>query len=410
MSPRTLSVLCVLCAAGGFQVVGALSARRPAPTAEKAQPRSGSTAATSGFSATPIELIATGGQPPSDPRAAENSLLGLANACEKAGSPAQARLALMEAIHKLKPEELESMLAREAGNSDFFRSSRFDFQFAARRLAEIAPERAAAVWLSAQGTHFGVDSLLAPWAKKNPEAFASWSLGLPADKQKAVASTMSQIASENPEQFLGIASQLAASPNGPAGARGAVAGLISKASQGEDPAAALAYARNLPAGPMRTAALAELARWPGIDVNSHPEVLQALASLNASDARRYTQQITKSAEQLPQGAVRERAFAAQVAVVSAKDPQSGAKRVEALAGSPDYPAAVRGFVDATAAKDPAAALEWALTINLQGTQRSAALEKAATEYFRQKPTEARKWVEKAPLTAQEYLMLTGRSR
>jgi hypothetical protein len=90
-----------------------------------------------------------------------------------------------------------------------------------------------------------------------------------------------------------------------------------------------------------------------------------------------------------------------------KDPKSAAKKVEALAGSADYPAAVRGFVEATAAKDPAAAADWALSIGLQGGQRAAALEKAVAEYFRQKPDEARKWVASAPLSAEEYFLLTG---
>jgi hypothetical protein len=68
---------------------------------------------------------------------------------------------------------------------------------------------------------------------------------------------------------------------------------------------------------------------------------------------------------------------------------------------------VRGFVEATAKKDPAAALAWALSIGPQGGQRTAALEKAAVEYFRQKPNEARKWVTTASLSAEEYFLLTG---
>ena len=112
-------------------------------------------------------------------------------------------------------------------------------------------------------------------------------------------------------------------------------------------------------------------------------------------------------DKLPQGALRESAFAAQMSAAAERDPKNAAKKVEALSGSADYPAAVRGFVDATAAKDPAAAADWALSIGLQGGQRTAALEKAAAEYFRQKPDEARKWVASAPLSAEEYFLLTG---
>ena len=145
-----------------------------------------------------------------------------------------------------------------------------------------------------------------------------------------------------------------------------------------------------------------------MDVAAHPEVAAALAQLSPAEARRYAQQVNPEA--LPPSPLRESAYANQLAKAAQKDPQAAAKRVDALSKTADYPAAVRGFVEATAAKDPAAAVEWALTIGVTGAQRTAALEKAATEYFRLKPADARKWVEKAPLTAEEYQTLTGRTR
>jgi hypothetical protein len=314
----------------------------------------------------------------------------------------------MEAISTLKPDELAAMLAKETAGTDFYRTSRFDFQFAAKRLAEVAPEKAAALWLGARSTHFSVDVLLAPWAKKDPMAFASWSAGLPADAQKAAGHTLAKTAAEQPEQFLSLAPQLAGSPAGILGARGAISGFVGKAAKGEDPAAAIAFAQSLPVGPARTAALAEMVRWPGLDLSAHPEISTALAQLSQADARRYVQQVNPEA--LPPSPLRESAYASQLAKAAQKDPQAAAKRVDALSNSADYPAAVRGFVEATAAKDPAAAVEWALTIGVTGPQRSAALEKAAGEYFRLKPADARKWVEKAPLTPEEYYMLTGRPR
>jgi hypothetical protein len=316
----------------------------------------------------------------------------------------------MEAINKLKPDELAQMLAREAGNSDFYRSSRFDFQFAARRLSEIAPEKAAALWLTTKSTHYSVDVLLLPWAKRDPQAFASWSRTLPADAQKAMAGTLGQLASDNPAALTPIAAQLSENPAGVVGARSAISGMIAKAQKGSDPADAIAYASALPAGPMRTAALAELARWPGLDLATHPEIAEALATISPSEVRRYIPQAAASADKLPPGYVREAAFSTQISGIAKKDPAAAAKKVESLSGTADYPAAVRGFVDATASKDPIAALEWALTIDTQGNQRTAALEKAAAEYFRTKPADARKWVETAPLTPAEYAVLTGRSR
>jgi len=410
MSPKIVPVFCVLCAVSGFQVVGALSSKRSArPAAEERHAESITSKRTS-IAAPTTEAGVSSSIQLQEVAPKGTSLRELSADCELTGSPAQSRLALMEAISKLSPGDLEAMLAREAGSTDFYRSSRFDFQFAARRLSEIAPEKAAALWLSAKSSHFGVDVLLLPWAKKDPQAFASWSTGLPADAQRAMAGTLSQLVAENPERLTGIAAQLAGSPAGAIGARGAISGMISKAAKGTDPADALAYAQALPAGPMRAAALAEMARWPGLDIGAHPEVAEALASITLADARRYVPLLTGSANKLPEGGVRDAAYSAQFAAAAKKDPQAAAKKVDALTGTADYPAAVRGFVEATAAKDPAAAADWALSISTPGPQRSAALEKAAAEYFRLKPADARKWVQQARLTPAEYTMLTGQSR
>jgi len=411
MSPRVLYLVCAACAIAGFQLAGVVArGRRPdaAQTPNITAPVAFARSSGGGSVSEGLSLVKASGEAVA-PRNVD-SLLSLSAACEKAGSPAQARLELMEAVNRLKPDELEALLAAEAASTDFYRSQRFDFQFAARRLAEIAPEKAASLWLNARTSHFAVDALIVPWAKKSPQAFASWTLGLPRDAQKAVSSTLAQISAENPSQFATFAPQLAQSPAGASGARGAISGLISKAGKNDDPSEAIAFAQSLPQGAMRDAALAELARWPGMKLGEHPEIAAALGGLNPSDARRYIGYAAGAAERLPAGGVRDTAFSAQVSSAARKDPQKAAQRVEALSGSADYPAAVRGFVDATAAKDPAAAIEWALTISQPGAQRSAALEKAVAEYFRQKPADARKWVESAPLSREEYLMLTGRSK
>jgi hypothetical protein len=410
MPPKLVPVFCVVCAVSGFQLVSALSPIRP----HIQSPAQSPSAAAASQKPSPFSGLDSAGEPSSillqEVAPKGTSLRELSINSETAGSPAQSRLALMEAISKLSPSALEAMLAKEASSTDFYRSSRFDFQFAARRLSEIAPEKAAALWLNAKSSHYGVDALLLPWAKKDPQAFASWSTGLPADAQRAMAGTLGQLVAENPERLTGIAAQLAGSPAGALGARGAISGMISRAAKGSDPADALAYAQALPAGPMRSAALAELARWPGMDLSSHPEVADALAALAPSEARRYIPQIAGSAANLPQGEVRDAAYSAQFTAAAKRDPQAAAKRVDALTNTADYPAAVRGFVEATAAKDPAAAVEWALSISTLGNQRSAALEKAATEYFRLKPADARKWVKNAPLSAAEYTQLTGQTR
>ncbi len=183
-----------------------------------------------------------------------------------------------------------------------------------------------------------------------------------------------------------------------------------KEAQVKVPEAALSYAKSLPEGALRRAALVEVAQkcdLRKVDLAAHPEMREALASLGPLEAYNIAKKFVDTADKLPQGALRERAFAGQISAAASKDPKTAAKKVEALAGSADYPAAVRGFVEATATLDPAAAVDWALSIGLQGGQRTAALEKAAMEYFVQKPDAARKWVASAPLSAEEYFLLTG---
>jgi hypothetical protein len=325
-------------------------------------------------------------------------------------SPADLKLSFMEAVNQFAPEELAEQLSRVAESANLFRTMQPDFEYAARRLSEIAPEKAAELWLKRKDGLLGGEALLAPWANQHPEAFVAWSLGLPEDAQKAAAGVLRDLARGNPEQFAALASQLAQAPGGVAGARGAIRGLFQGEGKQPDPAAALAYAKGLPEGPVRSAALAETAQAYGLErlsLDAHPEVREALAALGPAEARAVGQQFAAAANKLPQGPVRESAFAAQINMAAKKDPLAAAKKVEALSGSADYPAAVRGFVEATAAKDPAAALDWALSIGPQGGQRTAALEKAAAEYFRQKPNEARKWVTSASLSAEEYFLLTG---
>jgi hypothetical protein len=412
MSPRFLLPVSLASAALGFLCAGALPLRQTPATDAGAQPsgpaRREASPAPDGpvpSTATVVKNGPTGGRTAQrDSGQKQTDLWSFLSS----DTVAERRMFVMEFINAATAEDLAELMAKELTGADLYRTTRFDFQFAAKRLAEIAPEKAADLWLKVRGSHLSTDVLLAPWAKSNPQAFATWSASLPPDAQKAVGPTMVKLATEHPEQFLEIAPQLARSPAGVLGARGAVSGLIAKASKGEGPAAGLAFAKALPEGPARSAALAELARWPGLDLAAHPEIGAALAQLSPLDARRYAQQLNP--ESLPQSPVRESAYVSQISKTAQKDPQAAAKKVDELSNSPDYPAAVRGFVEATAAKDPAAAVDWALSIGVVGPQRAAALEKAASEYYRLKPADARKWVETAPLTAEEYQMLTGRSR
>lgn len=327
------------------------------------------------------------------------------------GSPADVRLAVMEKIGRMNPDQLQTLLTAEANNPDFFRRMRFDFQFAARRFAEIAPQMAAQLWLQNASLRFQADTLLGGFAKREPRAFVTWILTLPADSQRATASVVGSIAKYSPEEFAAIAPLIADTPSAATAARAAMQSMIASASSGADPSGAIRYAESLPAGPTRIAALAQLAQWPGIDLKEHPQISESIASLPREDAIRLGRDLEKNAADLPAGVARDAAFAASVRHQAEKDFAAATARMESLVGTPDYAAAARGYVDATASKDPLAAAECAFKIDPKATvQRAAALERVAREMFSKNPDEARAWVEKAPLTDDEYAQLTGRKR
>ena len=413
MSPRLFSLFCLVAAGAGFECAvffkgGSFRPQQGESGRNLGVPETGPFGPPEGKR--PLEPT-TGLPQKQDQRYRLREMLGVA----EGASPADKKLLLMEAVNRLDTEALVQLLTEATGDANFFRTLSPDFEYAARRLSEIAPEKAAALWRKGRGGILGGEALLLPWANRNPGAFASWSLGLPQEDQKALGSVLRELARANPQQFAEIAPQLAQLSGGASGAKGAMEVLLqketsSKGGESKIPDAALAYAKSLPEGAMRSAALVEVAQkcdLRKVDLAAYPELRDALASLSPLEARNVAKKFTETADKLPQGALRESAFAAQISAVAEKDPKNAAKKVEALSGSADYPAAVRGFVEATAAKDPAAAADWALSIGPQGGQRTAALEKAAAEYFRQKPDEARKWVATAPLSAEEYFLLTG---
>ena len=340
------------------------------------------------------------------------SLVELMAETQTAGvSVEEGRLLAMEAISRLGPEQLEALLEGEIDSPDFFRMFRFELRFAASRLAELAPERAVALWLKHTSNAFLADMLLAPWATRDSKAFASWLVGLPGDLQSGLGRTVAKLAQQKPEEFAALATQLVNSPTGVSGAIAAMTGMLEKAGKDGDPAGALAYAKALPEGALRNRALAALAKWPGLDLARQPEIAAAVAGLPSDAARVLGRELEGSAEKLPVGVARESAFVGSLKTQADKDPAAAAQRLESLAGTGDYPAAVLGFVTATAGKDPAAAAEWAFSIGRESPQqRGAALEATATAWFSANPEEARAWVEKAPLSESEYFQLTGRVR
>jgi hypothetical protein len=433
------SVLAAL--ATGFLAGTTLSKQRPAqpPVSETQSTSPAAETASNRPSTPPVTPVAPSANP--EDLLTPKTFKELDAALQKSGkSPAEKRLALMEMIGRMKPDELSELLAAEASNPDFFRRMRFDFQFTAKRLAELAPEKAAALWSATPSLRFQADALLGNWARKDPQGFASWTLSLPKDVQRAAASTLGEIAASNPEQFAAIAPQIAETPGAATAARRAMEALTqsengarneaadtSAPRTGRNPETAVAYAKSLPEGTMRNTALAQLARMPGIDLAKQPDIVSAIQSLPREEAARLGRDLEEQSRgdasakssvigSLPQGPALDAALASNFRRTADKDAAQAAANLEQMKDLSTYPAAVRGFVDATASKDPAAAADWALSINPSTggdsaqTQRMAALERVAREFAERNPEEAKKWLNTAPLSDREYLILSGKPR
>ncbi len=402
MRSKLLISLCVVGALGGYFAGSGLRilltgrpGSTPPPRAEKSAPGS----------AAEEEL---------DEVAAPESLDVLHQAAAAAATPAESRVLVLETISRLSGKQLEDLIKKHLEKPDFERLVRYDFQAAMRRLGEIQPHRAADIWLSgliktvALRRHLG--AMLEPWMQKSPRDFIAWHMMQSEEAQKAMAAVVGQFAFTQPDRFAEYAESLSTSPAGAIAARRAVEGL--RINQGKSPnlQAALEYARKLPEGRVRSAALVALTDWPGVDLAAEPDLQAALAALPFAARETKAAQWTAKADKLEAGPFKEAAIAAALQADATKDASGALKRLRALTGSPDYPAAARGYVEAVAERDPAGALEVCLTIPKGDPQRAIALDEAATHLFRKKPDQARKWVDQAALTEEEYFHLTGRKK
>ncbi len=328
---------------------------------------------------------------------------------ESATSAPSARWKMMEIMGSMNADELEGLIKGALDQINLFKPPSSEFEFAVRRLVELEPEKAAALWAGNAALRMQTDLFLNGWVKSDPQAFAAWSFTQPREIQQASASALGAFAKDAPEKFAAVAAQLGQSPAAASGASRAIAGMLER--EVGAPEKGFAYAQTLPDGPLRQAALMEMLKWPGANAHANPEVVYALSQADPEDATRLGRELSKTAGQLPVGPARQSAFTTALRDESGKDPVAAAKRLESLAGSVDYAPAVRGFVEATVRKDPVAALEWALKIDPSDSlQRSSALERAASAWFKSDSAAARAWVETAPLSDAEYFQLTGRAR
>jgi hypothetical protein len=334
-----------------------------------------------------------------------------AGACS---SPADSRLLILEALAQMNAAKLEELITKHLEKPDFERLIRYDFQAAMRRLAEVQPRQAADLWVQSLGKTVALrrhlSALLEPWLHKAPKDFVAWHIVQSPTAQKAMSGVLGQFAFAHPDGIAELAEDLSTSPAGALCARRAVEGLRFRDGSSADLEAGLEFAKKFPEGKLRSAALVALADWPGVDVTANAELQAALASLPYASREARGAQLIPVAERLEPGPLRQAAVAAAVEMEAIKDSAAALKRIKAMFPSNDYSAAVRGYVEAVSEKDPMGALDLTLTIPKGDEQRAIALDEAALHLFRKKPDQAKKWVEQAALTAEEYFHLTGRKR
>ncbi len=345
---------------------------------------------------------------------------------ENAASPGDAKDAFLRAIHKLQAPELEELLLRELPERPIFWAESPEMQLAIQRLAQLDPERAAALWAGMKLATFNpvkmAELFLRPWMKRDPDAFFRWFGGLPALAQKRSSGFLEKIASEQPELLLTHAESLRGLPN----LKTAVADAVQKITPVENDTGAgwknvLERVRTLPgSGGVRDAALVQLvsqaasrnvADFPYGD----PDIRVVLASMEG-----WPREIPDALlAHLPEGPLRSQKVRSMLRDVECKSgDESGEQALSRFQNTADYPAALLGFVEANAPRATAsqAASLAARAVALPAETESGAnlrlhaLEVAAGALFKADPEAARAWVQEAPLSEREYFHLTGRSR
>lgn len=347
------------------------------------------------------------------------------------GGYAEKDVRMLERILRMNADELEDLLTNEKSRVSTGRCGSPWIRAASLRLGEIAPQRATALWSRVCEKHAGLAGnqewlgLVEHWKQATPARFWAWFRDLPLYLKHSVPpGVLSGLLDP------GLHRSLADSVGG-SDAWNHFAGMIAfgrnefenggrlSEKEMENLPKALDYANSMPSQQSRDGVLQAIANMlAGSEegrrhIREHPDLQAALAKeIRGSPVWLQFSAIAfkGQTEGVSDPALREAILDYGFRQDAHKDPEKAAQRLDALAGTGDYPAAVRGFVEGASRKDPAAALEWALTIPEGDSQRMEALENAARALYKKAPEEARRWVETAPLSAAEYRRLTGRDR
>jgi hypothetical protein len=367
---------------------------------------------------------------------AKNSPLGAAPSSATGSGPAGAATSRMA---PLSPEALEA-LAKEAFSdpNPLTRSLAF-----AKMLESMTPENATAmlqtlranrvggeqmqVFLYAWGAmdidgahahaetlegrakeHF-LNSTLAGWANKNPNAAIAWvdTMEEGDAKNRYRGSLVGGLADHD----IGVATNyaLARANAGDKQATQFIQTIAGEELRKNGPAAAVLWGERLPEGALKAEALEQIA---GTYVQRDPQAAAAWAAKYASAgngagiveeiAEEWAERDPKSSVSwlngLAEGQAKSEGTFSALREWTRRDPTAASEYLAAMPPSASKDSAVSGFARSLAREDPESAVIWAKTITNEAS-RTQTLTQAGQAWFRRDPTAAANWLQNAKLPA-----------
>jgi hypothetical protein len=328
----------------------------------------------------------------------------------------------MEAIVQLTADQLIELLEADAASLKPNHPGR---SFLIRRIAEIAPLKAAELWKSPGGTQAPSVELIHRWAKRDPSAYIAWSLqtldSVTDEQAKKALMEGVSLAVTRCERSPATWTRLSEAITGTPLEKAFMTGFRERISEMSADATAQFLEETAHPG-LRQAGYYALAQKRDVNLEKHPALLPFLASLDKEkaasifyleihDVSGLWDRAEELIKKLPSCPLRDKAFEYLFQNPSLQNQEAISQKLASLDSS-DYPSAVVGLLKTQrGAIIPQQKIDWALSIPPTATQeRALALDLAARDWFAKNPQEARAWVKTAPLTDAEYLRLTGAER
>jgi len=346
--------------------------------------------------------------------------LGISALAEKAlkdPNPITRRLAfgqLLEAMTAENAQEVrEQLVAMGAGGSEWR-----DFNYA---WGAIAGQEA--FDFASQSGERDLAATMSGWAAANPNEAIAMLENLPeemaAQKGELAESMIAGLADYDLTLATSMAMQLAA--DGTGNPDRLIRAVASEALRTGTPSDAAAWASTLTDGPMKGAAMNQVA---GAYVRTDPEEAANWVSQYAEEeyAQRAVAEVGEEwgerdpvnalgwLETLPETNGQSNGFRSVLGDWEDSDPVAATEYLAQMTPSPQRDAAVSGFVNGYARQDPDAAIAWAQDIS-DPTLRQRALTQAGQALYRSDPDAAREWLATSGLPAEaQQEVLTRRRR